>query len=91
MDKHEHYHSRFYTKCTVWNFKMNCIIDNGSTTSLISIHQYNTIITNSMPSLQYVSYSLLDVKEKPFNVYGKAEFEFYFENGQKYNSPAIVC
>ena len=70
---------------------MNCLIDNGSTTSLISVHQYNKIITNSRPSLQSISYSLLDVNGKPINVYGKAEFEFCFENGQKYNIPAIVC
>ena len=90
-DKHEHYDSCYYTKCTVSNCKMNCLIDNGSTTSLISVHQYNKIITNSRPSLQSISYSLLDVNGKPINVYGKAEFEFCFENGQKYNIPAIVC
>ncbi len=80
----------FYTTCDILNVSAKCLIDSGSTLSLLSNRVFEKIDINVRPTLEQHNVAVHDVTGSDLRVYG--QFDFNVKIGtSEYKHSMLVC
>ena len=78
----------FYAYLTVDNIQIECLIDNGSTSSILSSKIFE--LNKSSKILDLVNHTVTDVNGRQLNISGIANFIIQFECCLVYNATLIL-